>query len=319
LISLMALGVGAGDAVLTTPYTFFATVGAICRLGAVPIFADIDEVSFNIDAASARKALELFRSRCPDVNVKAMIPVHLYGQAADMGPLLELAAEYGLHVVEDGAQAIGVEYMLDGKAVRVGSMGDVGCFSFFPSKNLGGFGDGGIVTVNDAALAEKMRILRNHGSSPKYYHSMVGGNFRLDALQAAVLDVKLGYLEEWHAARRENAAYYEELFAGSAVRVPVAVNRDSGVLNYHIYNQFVVRVPRRDEARQALLDANIGCDIYYPVPLHMQECFADLGYRSGDFPVSERAAEESLALPIYPEITREMQEYVAETLIRAVS
>lgn len=318
LISLMALGIGAGDAVLTTPYTFFATVGAIVRLGAVPLFADIDPVSFNIDPESARNALEGAQAKYPGIRVKAMVPVHLYGQAAEMDALLALAAEYNLKVVEDAAQAIGAEYLHGGRAVRVGSLGDTGCFSFFPSKNLGGFGDGGIVTVNDADLAEKIRRLRNHGSAPKYYHSLVGGNFRLDALQAVVLDIKLRHLEEWHADRRENAAYYEELLAGTAIRTPQAVYRDKGLTNYHIYNQFIIRVPQRDAVRQALQDANIGCDIYYPVPLHLQECFADLGYGCGDFPVSEAAAAETLALPIYPELTREMQEYVAEVLVKAV-
>jgi dTDP-4-amino-4,6-dideoxygalactose transaminase len=197
-------------------------------------------------------------------------------------------------------------------------MGDAGCFSFFPSKNLGGFGDGGIVTTNNSELAEKIRQLRNHGSEPKYYHKLVGGNFRVEALQAAVLDIKLEHLDSWHAKRRQNANFYEKLFEGSAVVTPQAVYRDAGITNYHIYNQFVVRVPNRDAAKQALLDANIGCDIYYPVPLHLQECFAGLGYVAGDFPVSERAAAETLALPIYPELTESMQEYAAGTLIAAV-
>lgn len=318
LISLMALGIGAGDAVLTTPYTFFATVGAIVRLGAVPLFADIDPVSFNIDPASARKAIETVGDKYPGMKVKAMVPVHLYGQSADMDPLMNLAKEFDLCVIEDAAQAIGVEYPTAGGAKRVGSIGDTGCFSFFPSKNLGGFGDGGIVTTNDSELAVKIRQLRNHGSEPKYYHKLVGGNFRLDALQAAILDIKLRYLEGWHAQRRSNADVYEKLFEGTAVKTPVAVNRDAGLTNYHIYNQFIVRVPNRDAMKQALLDANIGCDIYYPVPLHVQECFADLGYKMGDFPVSEAAAAETLALPIYPELTESMQKYVADTLIKAV-
>ena len=318
LISLMALDIGAGDAVLTTPYTFFATVGAIVRLGAVPVFADIDPVSFNIDPESARLVAESMSEKNPGLKLKAIVPVHLYGQAAEMDALMELAKDFDLAVIEDAAQAIGVEYKSESGLKRVGSMGDTGCFSFFPSKNLGGFGDGGIVTTNDRELADKIRKLRNHGSAPKYYHKLVGGNFRLDALQAAVLDIKLGYLEAWHAKRRQNADFYAKLFAGTAVKTPQAAYRESGLTNYHIYNQFVVRVPNRDAARRALVDANIGCDIYYPVPLHMQECFANLGYVEGDFPVSEAAAAETLALPIYPELTESMQEYVAETLINAV-
>jgi len=318
LVALMALGVGPGDAVLTTPYTFFATVGAIVRLGAVPVFADIDATSFNMDAESARAVAESMAEKHPGLKLKAMVPVHLYGQSADMDALMQLAKDFDLAVVEDAAQAIGVEYKSESGVKRVGSIGDVGCFSFFPSKNLGGFGDGGIVTTNNRALAEKIRQLRNHGSEPKYYHKLVGGNFRLDALQAAVLDIKLGHLDSWHAKRRQNADLYEKLFEGSAVETPQAVYRDTGITNYHIYNQFVVRVPNRDAVKQALLDANIGCDIYYPVPLHLQECFADLGYGAGDFPVSEQAAAETLALPIYPELTESMQKYVAKTLIAAV-
>ncbi len=319
LISLMALDIGPGDAVLTTPYTFFATVGAIARLGATPIFADIDPVSFNIDPKSARKALQEAAIKYPDLKIKAMIPVHLYGQAADMDELMELAAEFKLNVIEDAAQAIGAEYKSKNGTRRVGSMGDTGCFSFFPSKNLGGFGDGGIVTTNNKELSEKIVKLRNHGSAPKYFHSLIGGNFRLDALQAAVLDIKLNHLDEWHAARRRNAAFYEKAFAGTAVKTPQAIYKNCDIPNYHIYNQFIVRIPNRDAVKQALVDANIGCDIYYPVPLHLQECFAHLGYHKGDFPHSEQAAEETLALPIYPELTEAMLQYVAEQLIHAVN
>ncbi len=319
LISLMALGIGPGDGVLTTPYTFFATVGAIVRLGAIPIFVDVDPVSFNIDPEKVRNLMQLSDIKFPNMEIKAIVPVHLYGQSADMDPIMELAKDFGLKVIEDAAQAIGVEYPSASGAKRVGSMGDAGCFSFFPSKNLGGFGDGGIVTTNDSELAVKIRQLRNHGSEPKYYHKLVGGNFRLDALQAAVLDIKLRYLEGWHADRRANADIYEKLFEGTAVKTPVAVNKNAGLTDYHIYNQFIVRVPNRDAVKQALLDANIGCDIYYPVPLHLQECFADLGYVMGDFPMSEAAAAETMALPIYPELTETMQKYVADTLIKAVS
>ncbi len=318
LLSLMALGIGPGDGVLTTPYTFFATVGSIVRLGAVPIFADIDPVTFNMDPVCARVALESAGERHPGITPKAMVPVHLYGQAADMDALLDLAREYELTVVEDACQAIGAEYLSHRGVARVGSLGDTGCFSFFPSKNLGGFGDGGVVTTNNEDLAEKMRQLRNHGMEPKYYHKLVGGNFRLDALQAAVLEVKLRHLDEWHAGRRENADWYDARFAGTGMQTPKAVHRDAGLSNYHIYNQYIIRVPNRDAVRQALADANVGCDIYYPVPLHLQECFVDLGYVKGDFPLSEAAADETLALPIYPELTEEMQEYVADTLIKAV-
>jgi dTDP-4-amino-4,6-dideoxygalactose transaminase len=318
LLSLMALGVGPGDAVLTTPYTFFATVGSIVRLGAVPVFADIDPETFNIDPASAREALQSMSKKQPGLTVKAMIPVHLYGQSVDMDALLDLAREYDLAVIEDACQAIGAEYPSRNGTARVGSMGDTGCFSFFPSKNLGGFGDGGMVTTSNPELAERMRQLRNHGMNPKYYHKLVGGNFRLDAIQAAVLAIKLRYLEGWHAQRRDNANWYRRRFEGTPVQAPKAVYADANVANCHIYNQFIVRVPDRDRVKQAVVDANIGCDIYYPVPLHLQDCFADLGYSVGDFPESERAAAETIALPVYPELTETMQEYVAETLISAI-
>ncbi len=315
LIALMALDIGPGDAVITTPYSFFATVGSIVRLGATPVFADIDPATFNIAPDKARAALENMPRRFKKLKAKALLPVHLYGQAADMDPLLQLAKEHGLKVVEDAAQAIGAEYPSKAGTRRAGAMGDAGCFSFFPSKNLGGFGDGGMVTTNDAALAEKIRVLRNHGAQPKYYHKLVGGNFRLDALQAAVLDVKLGRLESWHEARRGNAERYDKAFKGSAVRTPPAVYRKSGVRNYHIFNQYVIRVADRDKVMARLKAADVGCEVYYPVPLHLQECFENLGYKEGDFPESERAALETLALPIYPELTAEMQEYVAKSVL----
>jgi dTDP-4-amino-4,6-dideoxygalactose transaminase len=314
LVALMALDVGPGDAVLTTPYTFFATVGSIVRLGATPVFADIDPVSFNIDPAKARKALASLSKRSAKLKPKVLLPVHLYGQMADMDPLLDLAKEFGLKVVEDAAQAIGSEYPSKHGAKRAGAIGDMGCFSFFPSKNLGGFGDGGMVTTNDAALAEKLRVLRNHGSKPKYYHKLVGGNFRLDALQAAILDIKLKHLESWHEARRSNAARYDEAFKGTAVGVPRAVYAGRGAKNHHIYNQYVVRVRNRDGMIERLRAADVGCEVYYPVPLHLQECFGNLGHKPGDMPESERAANETLALPIYPELTAEMQGYVADVL-----
>ncbi len=319
ILSLMALGIGPGDGVITTPYTFFATVGAIVRLGAVPIFADIDPVSFNMDPASVRDVLGSVSTRFPGVTPKAMIPVHLYGQSSDMDALMDIAQEFNLAVVEDACQSIGAECPSKQGGARVGSIGTTGCFSFFPSKNLGAFGDGGMITTNDNVLAERMRQLRNHGSEPKYFHKLVGGNFRLDAIQAVVLDIKLRYVEQWHARRRLNADRYNRLFEGTDVKTPAAVYRDKGVTNYHIYNQYVVRVSRRDAVREALTEANVGCDIYYPVPLHLQECFVDLGYTKGDFPVSEHAADETLALPIFPELTEVMQEYVADTLIKAVA
>ena len=318
LLAMMALDIGPGDAVITTPFTFFATVGSIVRLGAKPLFVDIDPVSFNIDTEQVRSLLSSPPPQAEGLNIKAVLPVHLYGQCAAMDPLLSLADEYGLSVVEDACQAIGAEYPSASGPRRAGALGDAGCFSFFPSKNLGGFGDGGMVATSSSELAGKMKKLRNHGMDPKYYHAMVGGNFRLDALQAAVLAVKLRHLESWHAARRANAARYDALLADSPVAIPSAVYAGAGLENPHIYNQYVVRVPGRDCVRQALVDAGVGCEFYYPVPLHMQECFAGLGYVEGDFPESERAAVETLALPVYPELTVEMQEMVVSTLIEAV-
>lgn len=318
LAALMALDVGPGDGVVTTPFSFFATAGSIVRLGATPVFADIDPVTFNLDPQKAHEAIEQAADRFPGITLKALMPVHLFGQCADMDGLMSVAEAAGLRVVEDACQAIGAEYPGQAGTWRAGAIGDAGCYSFFPSKNLGGFGDGGLVALQDGALATRLRELRNHGMEPKYYHSHVGGNFRLDALQAAVLAVKLKHLEDWHADRRANAARYDSLFAGTPVQTPTAVYRDSGVTNFHIYNQYVVRVPQRDRVRQALVAANVGCDIYYPVPLHLQQCFKSLGYKPGDFPVSEQAAAAVLALPVYPELTGPMQDYVAEKLIEAV-
>ncbi|MFH7320651.1 DegT/DnrJ/EryC1/StrS family aminotransferase [Desulfurivibrio sp. D14AmB] len=327
LVALMALDIGPGDLVLTTPYSFFATMGSILRLGARPLFVDIDPVTFNIDPLAARELLE---SR-PELaaRVKAIIPVHLYGQCAEMAPLLELAQRFGLAVVEDAAQAIGALYPPARAADkagwrRAGSMGDAGCFSFFPSKNLGGIGDGGMVICRDAALAEKIRILRVHGSAPKYHHGLVGGNFRLDPIQAVVLEIKLGHLPAWHAARRNNAEGYRRLFADSglledgSVLLPAAVYREqaqaAGIDDYHIYNQFVPRFARRDQLLAHLRRVEIGCEVYYPVPLHKQGCVAELGYHEQVFPEAERAAGETLALPIYPELTEEMQREVVAAI-----
>jgi len=308
LISLMAAGIEPGDRVLTSPYTFFATAGAVARIGARSVFADIDPDTYNIDPASVKQVLSKM-APSERASVKAMIPVHLYGQCADMAPLLEIAEEENLFVIEDAAQAIGSEY----RGTRAGAMGHTGCFSFFPSKNLGAFGDGGVVTTNSETLYEELKILRVHGSEPKYYHSTIGGNFRLDALQAAVVSGKLKYLDDWTAGRQRNAEVYRQLFrdAGLEAHVTLPLERE----NRHIYNQFVIRVSSgRDDLRQFLSDAGIATEIYYPVPLHLQECFKDLGYRKGDFPVAEHAAETSIALPIYPELTDDQQGYVVEKI-----
>ena len=318
LVALMALDIGPGDAVVTTPYSFFATAGCIARLGATPVFADIDPATFNIDPGRVRALLKDPPARFGSLNFKAMIPVHLFGQMADMDELLEIAAEFELKVIEDAAQAIGSEYPSSTGVHRAGSMGDMGCFSFFPSKNLGGFGDGGMVTTNSDDLAARLRRLRNHGAEPKYYHSEIGGNFRLDALQAAVLDVKLKHLDSWHEERRTNAAHYNKLFEGTPVATPQAVYAGTAATNFHIYNQYVIRVPDRDTVRDRLKAADIGCEVYYPVSLSRQECFGYLGYAAGDMPLSEQAAGETLALPIYPELTTAMLDHVAKTVPAAL-
>lgn len=309
LLALMALDIGPGDLVLTTPYSFFATAGTIVRLGARPVFADIDADSYNMDPGAAGAALEALGSASRR-RVKAMIPVHLYGQVAPMEALGALAGSWNLAVVEDAAQAIGAE---DARGRRAGSIGTAGCFSFFPSKNLGGFGDGGMVTCNDAELAERMRVLRVHGSHPKYHHALVGGNFRLDALQAAIVRVKLRHLDQWTAGRQANAATYRRLFAEAGLEDRIGLPAEGP--GRHIYNQFVIRVPgHRNALRDHLVHNGVGCEIYYPIPLHLQPCFADLGYEKGDFPESERAAAETLALPIYPELSDEQQCYVVDRI-----
>lgn len=320
LLALMGLGIGAGDEVITSPFTFFATAGTIARSGARPGFCDIDPVTFNLDPERVRAYLG---SRCErrgtDVvnrgsgaRVKAIMPVHLYGQVARMQPFTELAREWGLKLIEDAAQAIGAEDP-DGK--RACSQGDIGCLSFFPTKNLGAFGDAGLCTTNDPALAEHLEILRVHGGKPKYYHSLIGGNFRIDELQAAILNVKLPHLDDWSAGRARNAAYYDAAFAraklGDAVRTPRALGGTR-----HIYNQYVIRAERRDALREHLSAAGVGTEIYYPVPLHLQTCFAYLGHRPGDFPHSERAAQETLALPIFPELQEPQLAYVVEQVAR---
>jgi dTDP-4-amino-4,6-dideoxygalactose transaminase len=295
---LMSLDISAGDEVITTPFTFFATVGSIVRVGARPVFVDIDPRTFNINP-------ELVEAVVTD-KTKVIMPVHLFGQMADMDPIMEIANKYNLAVIEDAAQSITSTYK-DGKA---GSIGTAGCFSFFPSKNLGGIGDGGMIVTNDEQLYERLFIMREHGGKPKYYHKYIGGNFRLDPIQAAALLVKLPYLDRWSQARRQNAAYYDRRFSGTFVASP-CVRADC----VSVYNQYCIRVPRRDEILTHLREKDIGCEIYYPVPLHLQECFRYLGYKQGDFPESEKAAKQVLALPIYPELTEEMMDYVANSVL----
>jgi dTDP-4-amino-4,6-dideoxygalactose transaminase len=318
LLALMTLGVGVGDEVITTPFTFFATAGTIARAGARPVFCDIEARAFNLDPAAVRDFLQrhcerragLLINRDSGARVRALMPVHLYGQCADMAALLDLAREFDLKVIEDAAQAIGADY-LDGR--RAGSMGDIGCLSFFPTKNLGAFGDAGMCTTQDAELAERMRVLRVHGSKPKYYHAFIGGNFRLDEIQAAVLGVKLRLLDGWTAARARNAERYEAAFARSGLGAQI--QPPAAIAGYrHTWNQYVIRAPRRDELRQFLGEQGVGTEIYYPVPLHRQPCFAYLGYGAGDFPVAEAAAREVLALPIFPELEPQQIEYVVDRI-----
>ena len=302
LVLLMALGIGPRDKVITTPYTFFATASCLARLGATPVFVDIDPVTFNISVPALEDAL----TRTPDA--KAIIPVHLYGQCADMEGILALGKKHGIPVLEDAAQALGASHPLG----HAGAIGEAGWFSFYPTKNLGAFGDAGMVVCRDDALAAKIRALRNHGMEVRYYHRWLGGNFRIDALQSAILHVKLPHLDTWSAGRRARAAFYRRAFARHAlpITLPAEVYADSGVLNHHIYNQFIIRAPQRDELRAHLTKAGVATEIYYPLPLHLQECFRYLGHREGGFPEAERAAAETLALPIFPELTEDQQEYV---------
>ncbi len=318
LLALMAIGIGPGDEVIVPTYSFFATAGVVSRLNATPVLVDSDPVTFNLIPAQVKAKIT--------PKTKAVIPVHLYGQSAEMDELVAIAKEANIKIVEDGAQAIGVQYK-DGRFV--GTIGDIGCFSFFPSKNLGCFGDGGLVTTNDDELFEKLKIMRVHGGHPKYYHKVIGGNFRIDALQAAVISVKLPHLDAWSAKRRENAALYTKLFieAGLAtatgktkfadsdkVLLPAAVYENPAVKNYHIFNQYIIRVEKRDELRDFLTKNEVFTEIYYPVPFHMQECFADLGYKKGDFPEAEFSADYSIALPIYPELSNEQIAFVVEKI-----
>lgn len=298
LASLMALGIGPGDEVITTPFTFFATAGCIARVGATPVFVDIDPCTYNIDPALIRHAVT--------PQTRAIMPVHLFGQMAEMDRVMAIAREHNLAVIEDAAQSITSTY----HGQKAGSLGTTGCFSFFPSKNLGGAGDGGMVVTNDSVLYERLMLMRNHGAKPKYYHQIVGGNFRLDAIQAAILLVKLGHLDAWSEARRQNARWYDQAFRGTSVQTP-------SIRPYcvSIFNQYVIRVGHRTELIDRLKQRGVGCEIYYPLPMHLQRCFENLGYRKGDCPEAERAADEVLAIPVYPELPPEHRQYVAETIL----
>ncbi len=318
LLALMALDIRAGDEVVTSSYTFFATGGTIARSGARPIFLDIDPVTYNLSVPALTRFLgeqceqraEGLFNRVTGGRVRAIMPVHLYGQMADMDGIMALARQYQLRVIEDAAQAIGAA---DAQGRRACSIGDIGCLSFFPTKNLGAFGDAGMCVANDAALAKRMAILRVHGMEPKYYHSFVGGNFRIDEIQAAVLNVKLKALESWHEGRQRNAAFYDAAFAAAGLAGTVVTPACTPGFR-HIYNQYVIRVPQRDALRAHLASVGVGAEVYYPVPLHQQQCFAYLGYRTGDLPESERAAAETLALPIFPELTTEQLQYVVDSI-----
>jgi len=306
LIALMALGIGPGDEVITPTFSFFATAGAVSRVGATPIFVDIDPLTGNVDPDAVKAAI--------GPKTRAIIPVHLYGQSADMEPILDAASRAGIPVIEDAAQAIGATY----RGRQAGSLGTMGCFSFFPSKNLGAFGDAGLLTTGDDRLAHEVRLLRNHGAEPKYFHQRIGGNFRLDAVQAAVLRVKLPHLDRWTEMRRRNADRYDRLFAASAAAARITLPARVKDCR-HIFNQYVIRVPHRDAVKARLDAAHIGSEIYYPVPFHLQECFARLGYRRGQFPAAEAAAAETLALPIYGELTEPQQREVVDAVSRAVA
>lgn len=299
LVSLMALGVKPGDEVITTPFTFFATAGSVVRLGAKPIFLDVDPDSYNIDPTGIEQRIT--------ENTRAIIPVHLFGQMAQMKPIMDVARRHHLVVIEDAAQAVGASQ--DG--VKAGNFGDCGCFSFYPTKNLGAFGDGGLVTTNTDELAQQIRALRDHGQNPRYFYHVVGGNFRLDGIQGAVLDVKLKSLDRWNEKRRQHAALYDNFFAGSPVKMP---RIDSN--NVCIYHQYTITVPERDKLQQYLAENGIGSAIFYPKPLHLQDCFSELGYRQGDMPVAERLCEEVLSLPVYPELTPEQIEFTAKTVLK---
>jgi dTDP-4-amino-4,6-dideoxygalactose transaminase len=308
LLSLMALGIGQGDEVIMPPFTFFATAGSVSRIGATPVFVDIDPQTYNIDPSKIEEKITK--------RTKAIMPVHLFGQCADMDPILKIAKSKHVYIIEDAAQALGAEYnpSTGKKSQRAGQMGDLGCFSFYPTKNLGAFGDAGMVVANDPLLAEKVRLFRVHGSQPKYYHKWIGINSRLDTMQAAILLVKFKYLEKWTEARQGLAQRYEKLFQDLLSFVAEIKLPAIQYANRHIFNQYVVRVPKRDQLKKFLSEEGIGTDIYYPLPLHLQECFSFLNHRQGDFPVSEKAAVETLALPIFPELTKDQQERVVDRI-----
>ncbi len=323
LLALMAIGIKPDDEVIVPTYSFFATAGVVSRLNATPVLVDIDPITFNINVDQIESKITS--------KTKAIIPVHLYGQSCEMNKIMEIAGKHNLRVIEDGAQAISTQYK-DGKCV--GTIGDIGCFSFFPSKNLGGYGDGGLVATNDDELAYKLKIMRVHGGEQKYYHKVIGGNFRIDALQAAVLNVKLPHLNSWSAKRRENAETYSSLFIQSGlsegvgrtsfdeknkVLLPAAVYKNiNGLTNYHIYNQYIIRIKNRDEVKKYLADNEVSSEIYYPVSFHQQECFSNLNYKKGDFPFAENATETSLAIPIYPDLSKEQIAFVVEKIKESV-
>jgi dTDP-4-amino-4,6-dideoxygalactose transaminase len=298
LCSLMALGIGPGDEVITTPFTFFATAGSIARTGATVVFVDIDSRTYNINPSLIRRAVT--------ARTKAIMPVHLFGQVCDMDPIMDVANQHGLYVIEDAAQSITATY----KGRKAGSIGTVGCFSFFPSKNLGGAGDGGMIVTNDEALYQKMALFRNHGAKPKYFHRYIGGNFRLDPIQAAVLSVKLPYLARWTEARRQNAAWYGSCFRGTPVGTPFIAPECGS-----IYNQYSIRLSHRDELVQHLENSGIGCEVYYHQPLHLQECFCHLSYAPGDLPEAECASRELVAIPVFPELSEASRCHVAQTIL----
>jgi dTDP-4-amino-4,6-dideoxygalactose transaminase len=326
LAVLMALGIGPGDAVITSAYSFFATGACVARVGATPVFIDIEPETYNISARALEKYLSESCRRGDDGplrdaqgrNVRAIVPVHLYGLCCDMDAIHRISEHFQVDVIEDAAQAIGAEYPFGGGSAKAGAMGEVGCFSFYPSKNLGAAGDAGMVICRDDALAERIRACRQHGMEPRYFHHFIGGNFRLDEIQAAILAVKLPFLDGWSAARRAVADFYREEFSRlgltSQIALPAEPYRDRGLTNHHIYHQYVIRTSQRDALREHLTQKEIGTAIYYPLGLHEQKCFAYLGHRAGDFPETERAARETLALPIYPELTRDAQRYVAEAI-----
>ena len=327
LAVFMALGIGPGDAVITTAYSFFATGGCVARVSATPLFVDVDPITLNLSP----HALETFlKNECEyregavivrksKALVRAIVPVHLFGLCCEMNEIHRISEEFQLDVIEDAAQAVGAEYRTNHMGVRkAGAMGEAGCFSFYPSKNLGAAGDAGMVVCREDDLARQLRFTRQHGMEPRYYHHFIGGNFRLDEIQAAILDVKLPYLDGWSSARRTAADFYREEFTKrgltSRVTLPAEPYREQGLTNHHIYHQYVIRTPQRDALREHLTKHEVGTEIYYPVGLHLQKCFAYLGYEEGDLPETERAARETLALPIYPEIAREAQSYVVETI-----